>query len=581
MIVGVLSLLACSDRSVPPFSSRKPATLLRSSDLASLQASLVEVATAIRARLVNGSNPVLGVLTRMEQAELKALYQTGGYSPLWVDATGRPNGSARDALALLDGAADEGLDPADYRQGPLDGLAALLETASPLLPRDLASFDEALSSGMLRYLRHLHMGRVDPRAIGFRLSVPADHHDFAALLRSALADHRVTEAAADLTPPLAQYRALRIMLTRYRSLAADVTLESLPPTAVAGRPGEPYTGLGALYRRLVAFGDLPAGTPAPAESAAYEGTLVEGLKRFQIRHGLESDGVLGKRTQAALYVSLVWRVRQIELALERLRWLPHLGDQRLLAINIPMFRLWAWDSIPPTGAPSLGMDVIVGRALSTQTPVFVEEMREVIFRPYWTIPLSILRHEILPVLERDPDYLRRQNMEIVRGPGDDAQPVDGTTENLALLRQGALRVRQRPGPRNALGLVKFVFPNEENVYMHGTPAQDLFSRSRRDFSHGCVRVEDPVALAEWALREHPGWTRDRILAAMAGPQSLRVNMRRPIQVILFYTTAAVMPEDGTIRFAEDIYGHDARLDRALARGVLSEQGIRNRVHWAE
>jgi murein L,D-transpeptidase YcbB/YkuD len=229
-----------------------------------------------------------------------------------------------------------------------------------------------------------------------------------------------------------------------------------------------------------------------------------------------------------------------------------------------MFRLWAWDSVPDD-APALAMDVIVGRALSTQTPVFDEEMREVIFRPYWNVPRSILRKEILPLLERDPDYLRRQNMEIVRGPGDNAQPVEATAENLVLLRQGTLRVRQRPGPHNALGLVKFVFPNEENVYMHGTPAQALFSRSRRDFSHGCVRVESPVALAEWTLKENPEWTRDRIVSGMASTQSAHVSLPRPIQVILFYTTAVVMPEDGTIHFADDIYRHDAGLGRALAR----------------
>jgi murein L,D-transpeptidase YcbB/YkuD len=296
---------------------------------------------------------------------------------------------------------------------------------------------------------------------------------------------------------------------------------------------------------------------------------VEGVRRFQIRHGLEPDGVLGKGTQAALRVPVAWRVRQIELALERLRWLPDFGARRLVAINIPMFRLWAWDSVP-NDAPTLAMDVIVGRALSTQTPVFDEEMREVIFRPYWNVPGSILRNEILPLLERDPDYLRRQNMEIVRGPGDNAQQVETAADNLGLLRQGRLRVRQRPGPHNALGLVKFVFPNQENVYMHGTPAQTLFSRSRRDFSHGCVRVENPVALAEWALKENPEWTRDRIVSAMAATQSARVRLPRPIQVILFYTTAMVMPEDGTIHFADDIYRHDARLDRALAHSNPSQ-----------
>ena len=261
------------------------------------------------------------------------------------------------------------------------------------------------------------------------------------------------------------------------------------------------------------------------------------MKRFQARHGLENDGVLGQRTHTALRTPLAWRIRQIELALERLRWLPHPGGERVVAISIPMFRLWAWEAMPPTRPPTLSMGVIVGRALRTQTPVFVEQMRDVIFRPYWNVPPSIARHEILPILERDPDYLRRQGMEIVSGPGDDAQAVAATPENLARLRQGALRLRQRPGPRNALGLVKFMFPNQDNVYMHGTPAPELFSRSRRDFSHGCVRVEDPIALAEWVLEDRPEWTRDRIVAAMEGSHSLQVTLLRPIQVILFYTTA--------------------------------------------
>jgi murein L,D-transpeptidase YcbB/YkuD len=258
-------------------------------------------------------------------------------------------------------------------------------------------------------------------------------------------------------------------------------------------------------------------------------------------------------------------VRQIELALERLRWLPDFDDRRLIAMNIPMFRLWAWDSTPPNDAPALSMRVIVGRALSTETPMFDEEMREVVFRPYWNVPRSILRGEILPLIDRDPAYLSRQNMEIVRGDSDEAVPVEATAANLELLRKGALRVRQRPGSNNALGLIKFDFPNAESVYMHGTPAQALFSQNRRDFSHGCVRVEDPVALAAWALKEQPEWTRDRIAAAMAGTRSFRVRLPKPVQMILYYTTAVVMPEDATIHFADDIYRHDIRLDRALAR----------------
>ena len=359
------------------------------------------------------------------------------------------------------------------------------------------------------------------------------------------------------------------MLARYRSLAADPTLGSLPPPGATVRPGERYAGLRALHRLLVALEDLPGDAPAPAESSVYGGALVEGVKHFQVRHGLQADGVFGKDTQAALRVPLSWRVRQIEFALERLRWLPHLGEKRFVAVNIPMFQLWAWDSIPPDGTPSFRTGAIVGRALNTQTPVFIEEMRYIIFRPYWNVPSSILRHEILPALERDPDYLQRHDMEIASGPGDDARPVAVTAESIELLRQGKLRVRQRPGPKNALGLVKFVFPNDYNVYLHGTPAPQLFSRHRRDFSHGCVRVEDPVGLAEWALKEQPEWTRERILAAMNANQPRQVNLTRPIQVILYYITAVVMPEDETIHFAEDIYGHDTKLDRALTRRRLS------------
>jgi murein L,D-transpeptidase YcbB/YkuD len=213
--------------------------------------------------------------------------------------------------------------------------------------------------------------------------------------------------------------------------------------------------------------------------------------------------------------------------------------------------------------PPQDMGVIVGRALKTQTPVLVEEMRHVVFRPYWNVPRSILRNEILPKVARDASYLARHDMDIVRGAGDDAQPVAATPQNIELLRQGALRLRQRPGPHNSLGLVKFAFPNNENVYMHGTPAPELFARTRRDFSHGCIRLEDPVSMAAWVLGDQPSWTRERIVSAMSGARPVRVDLATPIQVVLFYTTAAVGPGDGTVRFADDIYRHDARLEAAL------------------
>ena len=274
-----------------------------------------------------------------------------------------------------------------------------------------------------------------------------------------------------------------------------------------------------LAHTLTAFGDLPTGSEDGA-TLTYSGALVAGVEHFQHRHGLGADGVLGRDTQAALAVPLAQRVRQVELAMERLRWLPHLGDERFIGVNIPMFRLWAWDGVREDGTASFQTNVIVGRAFNTRTPVFVEEMQEIVFRPSWNVPASITRHEILPALRRDPDYLRHHDMEIASAPG------------------APLRIRQRPGPRNSLGLVKFVFPNDDDVYMHDTPTTALFARARRDFSHGCIRVEDPVGLAAWALSGQSPWTRERILDAMNGDGTVRVPLARPVRVVLFCLTAS-------------------------------------------
>lgn len=529
-----------------------------------MSAQTTDVASALRAIVETGAGSPLGPLTLAEQRQLTALYTAGAYSPLWVDGSGRASRDARDALALLNSATTEGLDPLDYDAATLQDFAARLGAAGASGVAGIATFDVGLSVNTLRYFQHVHFGRVDPGVVGFPL--PArEREDLVERLRAALAGHSIAAAAAELTPSIALFRRLRTALARYRTLAADPALRLFQPPRATVRPGEPCGELPQLDRLLVALGDLPAGEPDRVESLVYEGKLVDGVKHFQLRHGLEPDGVLGTRTRAALSVPLSWRVRQIELALERLRWLPDLGQDRFLAVNIPMFRLWGLEGVAPETAPSFRTEVIVGRALNTQTPVLVEEMEYIIFRPYWNVPSSILRHEILPALSRAPDYLQRHSMEIVSGEADSGRIVPITAANLEQLRHGTLRVRQRPGPNNSLGLVKFVFPNDENVYMHGTPAPELFTRARRDFSHGCIRVADPVGLAEWVLSEQPSWTRDRILTAMNAKESMRVNLARPIQVILFYMTAVVMPEDGSLHLAEDIYGHDARLDQYLTR----------------
>jgi murein L,D-transpeptidase YcbB/YkuD len=442
-------------------------------------------AVGVHALLAGRVDQAVGSFTPVERGELIRLYEGADPASLWVDDEGRPVGRADEALALLERAVEDGLDPASYDTGRLQAVAAQLRAAQPAQPADAAAFDLALSASLLRLGHDLSRGRVSPRDVGLRLSAPTDRRDVVMVLRRAIDTDRIAGVADELRPSLQEYRALRAELARYRVLAVQ----------------------------------------SPPEAA---------------------------------------RVRQIELALERLRWLPELGDRRLIVLNIPMFQLWAWD--PWSEAPSLSLRAIVGRAGRTPTPVFAKELDAVIFRPYWNIPTSILRGEILPALAREPGFLDREAMEIVQGAGDNAQPVAITEENLALLKQGALRLRQRPGPENALGLIKFVFPNEEHVYLHDTPGKRLFNRPRRDFSHGCVRVEDPVALAEWVLEGEPEWTRERILAAAADAehQSRVVRLRQPIRVILFYNTATVLPGSGEVHFAEDIYRHDRTLDRALS-----------------
>lgn len=488
---------------------------------------------------------------------LARLYASRGDAPVWI-AGGRLSSAGVAAVSELGAAAGQGLTPADYDAPTLAGLARGYPHRS-WNALALARFDLLLSLDLIRYLDDLRAGRV--RA-PFRQSRAPPGLDLAAGVAAAVAGDSVPRLVAALQPPLAQYRNLRLQLARYRRLAADAPLEALP----AGRtvhPGEPYAGVPALWRRLAALGDLAADTAA--SHGVYAEPLVAAVRRFQIRHALAPDGVLGSGTFAALNVPPAKRVEQIELALERLRALPPIGRQRFLVVNIPAFQLFAFDSVGGTGVPALQMRVVTGKALDTRTPLLFEELRYVEFRPYWNVPRSILVKEILPLLRRRPGYLLLNRMEIV-GARDLVLGDSVTPQLLRGLSAGLLRVRQRPGPRNALGLAKFVFPNAASVYMHGTPDTVLFAHTRRDFSHGCIRVEDPAGLAAWVLRDQPAWPPPAIEAAMAGTITTRALLTRPMPVVVFYTTAVAVP-DGTIRFYPDIYGHDRELTEALRAGT--------------
>jgi murein L,D-transpeptidase YcbB/YkuD len=457
-------------------------------------------------------------------------------------------------VVALAGADAQGLDPDDYDAATLDRLA----TAWPARPAaaDLARFDVLLTVDLLRLLADLRSGRlagepyVRPRR-GAR-------DDLAALVGEAVRADSVAGLVAASAPPLTQYRNLQRVLALYRRLAADSTVGPVAAT-VPVRPGDRFPQAPALRRRLRAVGDLRDATPDT--STVYGEAEAVAVRRFQLRHGLAPDRIVGKATLAAFDTPFGRRVRQIELAMERLRWLPPLTGRRFLGVNIPAFALFAFDSTGGPGTPSRGMKVVVGKAVDTRTPLLYAEMRAVEFRPYWNVPRSILVKELLPILRRHPGYLRAHDMEVIDSA---SRPLGSavTAEVLRRLERGELRVRQRPGPHNALGLVKFSVPNPASIYLHGTPDSLLFSQARRDFSHGCIRVEDPVGLAEWVLRDRPEWGRSEIERAMAGPRSSRVALAQPIPVAVYYTTAVAFP-DGTVRFYPDIYGLDRALDQAL------------------
>ncbi len=338
-------------------------------------------------------------------------------------------------------------------------------------------------------------------------------------------------------------------------------MPDLPKGQTKVEAGKSWVGIPQVAARLRVFGDL--GEAAPVEGTVYAPILVSAVKRFQERHGLANDGVIGAGTIKALNVSLAARVRQIELAMERMRWLPALSNRPNVFVNVALYRLWATD--PTTGEEPLRMNVVVGQSLNHQTPIFVEKMEYVIFRPFWNPPPRITVNEIVPKARRDPSYLAREDMEIVASAADNAPAFEPTPENLSQVVAGRLHLRQKPGPRNSLGLAKFIFPNDEDVYMHGTPAQQLFSRVRRDFSHGCIRVEDPARFAAWVLRDQPAWTPEKIEAAMQGEKPTQANLKQPLTVVIFYDTVHVNSE-AVVFFVEDIYGHDRALDAVLSRG---------------
>ena len=494
-----------------------------------------------------------GVRAQDQTEVVESLYVRRGGAPIWDLGTGT-TGLARAAIVTLRAAEERGLDPRDYDVPRLDSLLAAPADPDPVRR---AETDRLLTGALARYLRDLREGRMTETPFAhLATATPVD--EAVLLLERAAAGEPVEALAREVEPHLAQYRALLRQLSRYRLLST--TLDPRPLPAGTVRPGQRYAGVSELWRRLVSFGDLPAGVSF-VPGIRYDTTLAEGVRRFQQRHALTPDGILGPATRKALAIRPEVRIRQISLALERLRWLPPLEGQRLIVVNVPAFELVAFDSIG-AGVPALEMRVVTGGSFDHRTPVMLQPLRTVEFRPYWNVPRGILTREIVPLLKRDPDYLRKQQMEVL-GVRDVVLGDSVTPGILDALQQGRFRVRQRPGPWNSLGLTKFTFPNTDAIYLHGTPDTLAFARSRRDLSHGCIRLQDPAALAEWALRDAPGWGLTRIDEALTGGDTVRAAVVQRTSVLIFYTTA-VATARGDVLFYEDIYGHDEQLRAALS-----------------
>lgn len=484
------------------------------------------------------------------QASVDSFYEQGGYAPAW-SRDGTPTPQAIAVMNVLEDAESKGLNPEDYDASRWPARVVHL---------DVARFDLALTVSVMRYAADLHLGKFNPGVYHASFDLHHEHYELADLIRQRVVNAPdVAAVLGQLEPPFPGYQRTQDALQRYLALARQDNGELLPGAHLPIEPGARYPGVPRLAALLRELGDLPSGVAVPE---TYSGPLVDAVKRFQIRHGVLADGRIGKNTLAQLNVPLAKRARQLALTLERWRWVPHEFAGPPIVVNIPEFELRALSDSYTT---ALEMKVVVGKAYGHKTPVFAADMKYVIFRPYWNVPESITRAELLPKLARDRGYLAANGYEVVTA--DDRVVTNGRIDDdvLASLKSGKFSVRQVPGPKNSLGLVKFIFPNAHDVYLHATPATQLFSQSRRDFSHGCIRVEKPELLAQWVLRDQPEWTPARIEQAMYGEKPLQVDLRRPIPVLIVYATAVAL-DHSEVRFFDDLYGFDAQLDQLEGAG---------------
>lgn len=486
---------------------------------------------------------------------LPLFYERRGYLPAWSDEAG-PLPLADSLIEAISRADQQGLRPADYHYAKIKSTHSEVRLnqnrGRPLNPGRLVDLDLLLTDAFLIYGSHLLSGRVDPLTIDSEWLTNLRQLDMAAALENALRGNCIGPTLDGFLPPQPGYSRLREALGKYRLIANEGGWPEIPngPKLQKGDAGERVT---SLRSRLTKTGDSVDTIGAQAE--LFDDALDLAVRRYQGRNGLEIDGVVGRKTLEELNVPVEKRINQIVLNMERWRWLPQELGQNHVLVNIANFELDVFEN----GNVMLGMRVIVGKPYQ-RTPVFSDNITYIVFNPYWNVPPNIADKEVLPALQKNPKYLAEQNMQVLQGWGADMKALnpDSIDWKSVAATNSSYWFRQLPGPGNSLGQIKFMFPNQFNVYLHDTPSRGLFAKSSRSFSHGCIRIEKPVDLAAYLLSDNPKWTRDDIAAAMKTNLEQTVRLPKPMPIhILYWTTWA--SADGEVNFRDDLYKRDPAL----------------------
>ncbi len=479
---------------------------------------------------------------------LPELYAARNFQPLWT----RP-GRLDSLIELLETAPAHGLDPEDYVVDHLQTARAQAASGGSL---DQADLDILATEAFVRFGYHQRFGKVNPQNldanINFRRDLVDDQEPIESIQALIASERPIRDVIDEFFARGAYYRGAQQVLAAYREIEAAGGWPAVTAGATL-REGDDDPRVAEMRRRLAATGDLPAG--ADLDSTRYNADVVAAVRVFQERHVLDADGIAGAQTVAAMNVPVQTRIDQLRLTLERLRWVQQEISPEFLAVNIAGFRTFLFRD----GDDIWETRVMVGRPYR-QTPVFRGDIRYLEFNPTWTIPPGILRNDVLPAIKRDPNYLRDRNISVI---DRDGRKVDPATVDWNKYTRGVpYTLRQEPGPDNALGLIKFIFPNEHFVFLHDTPSRALFGRSERTFSSGCIRVENPFELAELLLNDAERWDADAIQNVVDSRQTRRVNLQEKFPVLIFYLTAVVDPKEPP-RFMKDVYNRDPALLEAL------------------